>query len=47
MDKDTFAALQNLMAYLKRLGVDDDRFDDFMALVDWMREHTPHHATRY
>ena len=47
MDKDTFAALQNLMALAKRLGIDDDHFDDFMAVSDWMREHSSSHAANY
>ena len=47
MDKETIAALQNLMTLVKRLGVDDDHFDDYMAVSDWLREHSSFHASNH
>jgi hypothetical protein len=37
----TFSALQAIMAYAKRIGIDDDHFDEFMTVADWMRQHRP------
>ena len=46
MDNETFAALQNIMIVAKHLGIDDDHFDDFMTITDWMREHTSLYAPK-
>jgi hypothetical protein len=41
MDKYTYLALNNLMASLKGRGIDDECFDDFMAVTDWLRDREP------
>ena len=46
MDRETFAALQNLMFLVKRLGADDEHFDDYMAVADWMRQHSSLYAAK-
>jgi hypothetical protein len=35
MDKETLASLEVVMAFSKHHGVDDDNFEDFMAVSDW------------
>jgi hypothetical protein len=44
MDKDTYLALTNIMALLKARGIDDECFDDFMTVTDWMRDRPPLYA---
>jgi hypothetical protein len=38
MDTATYDALLTVMRTAKRYGVDDECFDEFMQVVDWLRD---------
>jgi hypothetical protein len=37
MDKETLASLKAVMTFVKQHGFDDEHFEDFMAVSDWLQ----------